>query len=98
MTETESAPLGEGPISGTATVTLTLDDGSRLSHRVDIPKGDPKAPLTWEELAAKYRDCAAVVLSPEATERSLEIIGRLETAPNVRELMDIVCLTPGRSA
>ena len=98
MIEAKDAPHGEGPILGPATVTLTLDDGSRLSRRVDIPKGDPRAPVTWEELAAKYRDCAAEVLSPEATERTLQIIESLEAAPNVRELMDLVCLTPERTA
>ena len=92
----EDAPQGDPPIAGAATVTLTLNDGSRLSRRVDIPKGDPRAPVTWEELAAKYRDCAAGILSAEATERSLAIIDRLETAPSVRDLMDLVCLTTDR--
>jgi 2-methylcitrate dehydratase PrpD len=96
MVEAEDAPQGDPPIAGAATVTLTLDDGSPLSRRVDIPKGDPRAPVTWEELAAKYRDCAAAVLSPETTERSLEIIDCLETAPGARELMDLVCLMPDR--
>lgn len=87
----------EGPIVGTATVTLSLDDGSRHRQRVDIPRGDPRAPVTWDELAAKYRDCAADILSGEATARSLEIISNLEAAPDIRQLMDIACLIPGRS-
>jgi 2-methylcitrate dehydratase PrpD len=82
----------EGPIGGTATVTLTLDDGSQHSHRVDIPR----APLTWDELAAKYRDCAVGVISGEVSARSLEIISNLEAAPDIRQLMDIACLTPAR--
>lgn len=98
MIEAEDAPEGEPPITGTATVTLTLDDGSRLSRRVEIPRGDPRAPVRWEELAAKYRDCASGVLPDEAIERSLGIIERLEAAPNLREFMDLVCLTAGRPA
>ncbi|MDP2949024.1 MAG: MmgE/PrpD family protein [Chloroflexota bacterium] len=89
--EEEAESQGEGPILGPATVTVILDDGSEHSQRVDIPKGDPRAPLTWEELAAKYRDCAAGILSHQAIGRSLEIIASLEAAPDIRELMAQVC-------
>jgi 2-methylcitrate dehydratase PrpD len=81
------------PIVGPATVTVTLDDGSQHSRRVETPRGEPKAPLTWEELVAKYRDCAADILPEAATARSAEIIADLEAATDVEELMGIVCLT-----
>ncbi|MGQ9572038.1 MAG: MmgE/PrpD family protein [Dehalococcoidia bacterium] len=87
----------EAPIGGTASVTISLDDGSQYSERVDIPRGDPRAPLTWDQLAAKYRDCAAGILSDEDTTRSLDIIANLEAALDIGELMDIVCLTAGHS-
>jgi len=87
------------PIVGPATVTVILDDGSQHSRRVETPGGDPKAPLTWEELVAKYKDCAAGILPDAATARSVEIIADLEAAADVGELMGIVCLTsPGAEA
>jgi 2-methylcitrate dehydratase PrpD len=81
------------PIFGPATVTVILDDGSQHSRRVETPGGDPRAPLTWEELVAKYRDCAAGILPDAATARSAEIIANLEAAADVGELMGIICLT-----
>jgi 2-methylcitrate dehydratase PrpD len=87
------------PIVGPATVTVILDDGSQHSRRVETPRGDPKAPFTWEELVAKYKDCAVGILSDAATARSVEIIADLAAATDVGELMGIVCLTsPGAEA
>jgi 2-methylcitrate dehydratase PrpD len=84
------------PIVGPATVTAVLDDTGQRSRHVETPRGDAKAPLTWDELAGKYRDCAAGMLPDAAIDRSLEIIADLETAADVSELMSIVCLTAGR--
>jgi 2-methylcitrate dehydratase PrpD len=92
----EEGEESEGPIVGTATVTVALDDGSEHSHHVDVPRGDPRAPVTWDELAAKFRDCAAGVLSDEAATRCVEIISDLEATQDIRELMDIACLIPAR--
>jgi hypothetical protein len=43
-------------------------------------RGSPGDPLTWEELVAKYRDCAARVLPEAQVERSLERIADLPGA------------------
>jgi 2-methylcitrate dehydratase PrpD len=85
------------PIVGPATVTVILDDGSQHSRHVETPRGDPKAPLTWEELVAKYKDCAAGILPDAAIARSAAIIAELEAATDVGELMGIVCLTSPRA-
>lgn len=51
-------------------VTITLKDGARFTQRVDVPKGDPRDPMTEEEIAVKFnalgqdvigkRQCAAL--------------------------------------
>ena len=35
-------------------VTITLNDGSRFTQRVDVPKGDPRDPMTEDEIAVKF--------------------------------------------
>ena len=45
-------------------VTVYLKGGKELTHRVDAPKGDPDAPMSTQELEAKFRSLAARVLSP----------------------------------
>jgi 2-methylcitrate dehydratase PrpD len=60
-----------------ARVSIELGDGTRHEKFVRYPKGDPENPLTWDELAAKFRALAGTVLSPE---RCDEIIGLIATA------------------
>jgi len=71
-------------------VTVRLKDGRELCHEVANPKGDPQNPMTDEELAAKYRDCAGIVLSPRETQKSLDMISHLEDLEDIGELMDLL--------
>jgi 2-methylcitrate dehydratase PrpD len=60
-----------------ARVVIELEGGQRHEKFVRYPKGDPENPLTWDEMAAKFRALAGAVLSPE---RCGEIIGAISTA------------------
>jgi len=77
-------------------VTVRLQDGRQYSHSVLIAKGAPENPLTPEELTAKYRDCACLVLPHEATERSLELVSHLEEIRDIAELADLVTSKTGQ--
>ncbi|MCA9279078.1 MAG: MmgE/PrpD family protein [Phycisphaeraceae bacterium] len=35
-------------------VTITTNDGTSFTHRVDVPKGDPRDPMTPEEIGVKF--------------------------------------------
>lgn len=69
---------------------VRLKDGRQVNQRVEKTKGMPEMPLTFEELAAKYRDCARFTLSPDKVKRSLELMGNLEDVKEVSELMSAV--------
>lgn len=75
-------------------VEVVLRDGRRFQQRVDIPKGDPALPLTWEELVAKFRDCAAVVLPAAQVDEAVQHLARLEELPTLQPLMASLTLTP----
>ncbi len=60
-----------------ARVTIELDSGQRHEKFVRYPKGDPENPLSWDEMAAKFRALAGTVLTPE---RCDEIIAAISTA------------------
>ena len=53
------------------------ENGQRFEKFVRYPKGDPENPLSWDEMAAKFRALAGTVLSPE---RCDEIIAAISTA------------------
>ncbi len=78
------------PIGGFAEVRVLTRDGKEHSVRVETPKGDPQRPLSWEELAAKFRDCAAAVLAPAAIEEAVSAIERLEGLENVAALAAVL--------
>jgi 2-methylcitrate dehydratase PrpD len=60
-----------------AHVAIELQDGQRYEKFIRYPKGDPENPLSWDEMAAKFRSLAGAVLSAE---RCDEIIGSIATA------------------
>ena len=70
--------------------TIILKSGKAYSHQVDIPKGDHRNPVSDEELAGKYRDCASLPLSNEKIEQSLRLLQKLEDLQNIAALMNIL--------
>lgn len=71
-------------------VTIKLRDGTEVSHEVDHPRGHPSNPLTHDEIADKFRDCAQHTLSARDIERCVELVTHLESLGDVSALMDIV--------
>jgi hypothetical protein len=46
--------------------------------------------VTLQDIQAKFRDCAAGVLPPSATEELLGLLDRLEELPNAGRLADLL--------
>jgi 2-methylcitrate dehydratase PrpD len=65
------------PKEWAARVTIEVENGQRWEKFVRYPKGDPENPLTWDEMAAKFRTLAGTVLSAE---RCDEIIAAVSSA------------------
>jgi 2-methylcitrate dehydratase PrpD len=64
-----------------------LHSGVRRHQSIEVPKGDPELPLTWDELMAKFQDCAATVLPAAQIEEAMQHIARLEELPNLKPLV-----------
>ena len=71
-------------------VTLRLKDGREYSLGVERARGATEVPLTDEEIAAKYRDCAGLVLAEDKVEKTLDLMLNLEQLGQVSELMKMV--------
>ena len=76
-------------------VEVTLRDGRVLRERQDRPRGGPDAPLTREELEAKFRGNAGLVLPPERVERAIRSVHALAGGGSVADV--IAAITPERS-
>ncbi len=71
----------------TTIVEIALTDGRRISGRADFGKGSPANPMSYDEVADKFRECAAFSRWPSAkAERVVEVVRRLEDLADVREL------------
>jgi 2-methylcitrate dehydratase PrpD len=68
-------------------VTIRMKDGRNYKARVDIPRGDPGAPLTDDEVLAKYRDCGREQLDRRDIERSVGLIMELERVENIQTVV-----------
>ena len=70
-----------------AHVAVTLAGGGRLERAVDEAAGSASHPLSWDELADKYRDTAGRVLDEQAIERGIERFAALEAERGVDGLI-----------
>jgi len=71
-------------------VNITTTDGRVLSKQLDFPKGDPRNPLTDQEVEEKFAALAEGVLSAAAQKKVKEAAWNLENSHSVRKLMALL--------
>ncbi len=64
-------------------VEIKLKDGTTLSRYVEYSKGGPQAPLSAQELRAKFVDCAKRVIDETAMRGILDYVDGLESLEDV---------------
>jgi 2-methylcitrate dehydratase len=67
-------------------VTITTTDGKSFTKRVDVPKGDPRDPMTAEEIGVKFTALGKDVIGQAACRKLADTIMKLETIASVKEL------------
>jgi 2-methylcitrate dehydratase len=70
-----------------ARVTITLTDGTSQSRRVDVPKGDPRDPMTEEEIAVKFEALGRDVVGPQRCAQLRQLLMSLELQETLGRLM-----------
>lgn len=70
-------------------VEVTLQDGRRLARQVDIPRGDPRAPMEEGELVDKLRRFAERC-DPARIDQAARLILELEKIEDIRELTAVL--------
>lgn len=80
----------------TTLVEVELDDGRTLSGRADHAAGSTRAPMSYEEVAEKFRQCAEYGDHPaETAERIVEAVATLDRAETVDSLLDLLTAPAG---
>ncbi|MCH8965044.1 MAG: MmgE/PrpD family protein [Planctomycetes bacterium] len=70
-------------------VTITTTDGKQVTHALDVPKGDPRDPMTLDELQVKFDALAEPVMSDNRRAELKDCIFSLESLVDVSELMQL---------
>jgi 2-methylcitrate dehydratase PrpD len=73
-----------------AIVEVTLNDGTKLTERVEAVRGTPENPMTRDEVIAKCRDLMTPVLGAAPTTSLIEKILGLENVKSIRELRSLL--------
>jgi 2-methylcitrate dehydratase PrpD len=72
-------------------VEITTTQGNVYSKEVAHPLGSLERPMSFDDCATKFRDCAKQ-LSKEHTDRVIEFIGQLEQMADIKKLVNLLSL------
>jgi len=73
----------------TTILSVHLKNGAVLTGQADFGKGSPANPFTYDEVADKFRDCAAFAQWPgNKAERFISLVAELELLEGLDELVD----------
>src|SRR6266478_1977396 len=70
-------------------ITITTNDGKSYSTRVDVPKGDPRDPMTKDEIAVKFNALGSDVIGKDQCQKLQKFIMSMETAENLGGLFEL---------
>jgi 2-methylcitrate dehydratase PrpD len=75
----------------TTILEIKLKGGRTISGQADFGKGSPANPMSYDEVADKFRECAAFSRWPsDKAERIVELVRRLENLPRISELTSLL--------
>jgi 2-methylcitrate dehydratase PrpD len=77
----------------TTIIDIELADGRRIGGRANFGKGSPANPMSDEELAGKFRECAAWGKLPKAAaDKLVHMVFNLEKLKSIRELTKLLAI------
>jgi 2-methylcitrate dehydratase PrpD len=77
----------------TTIIDIELADGRRIGGRANFGKGSPANPMSDEELAGKFRECAAWGKLPKAAaDKLVHMVFNLEKLKSIRELTRLLAI------
>jgi 2-methylcitrate dehydratase len=71
-------------------VTITLTDGTSHEQRVDVPKGDPRDPMTEDEIAVKFNALGSAVVGQDRCDQLRELIMTVEKEGSLKRLFELM--------
>ncbi|OPY91319.1 MAG: 2-methylcitrate dehydratase [Syntrophaceae bacterium PtaU1.Bin231] len=71
-------------------VEIILRNGQKWETRVDFPKGSVEQPMTFDEVAGKFRSLAGGTMTASEADRIVEAVDGLEKLTDIRDLTQLL--------
>ena len=71
-------------------VTITLSDGTSHTARVDVPKGDPRDPMTEDEIAVKFNALGESVIGLDACNELRTLVMNMENEETLARMFELM--------
>ncbi|HEX6436007.1 MAG TPA: MmgE/PrpD family protein [Candidatus Binatia bacterium] len=68
-------------------IRIKLHDGRTIEGRYDVARGHPQKPMSWTELAEKFKECASLALPAENAAHVIALVARLEELKSLNSLI-----------
>ena len=80
---------GSADVSRTS-VEIVTRDGRRFEHRATGVPGDPKNPVGWERLEAKFRECVSFSAKPVPPAKADRVAGMIRVLESLADATEVV--------
>ncbi len=71
----------------TTIIDVTLNDGKKISGRADFGKGSPANPMSFDEVADKFRECAEFAgVAKTRLDDIVALVRDLDSLPKIEKL------------
>ncbi len=67
-------------------IDIALDDGRKISGRADFGKGSPAMPMSYDDVADKFTECAEYAGFGSVAHDVVAMVRDLETLPTIARL------------
>jgi 2-methylcitrate dehydratase PrpD len=74
----------------TTILNLRLQDGRVIHGRADFAKGSPAIPMSYDDVAAKFLDCAAFAHWP--SDKAKPLVGMVRDLESLKDIRSLTAL------
>ena len=71
-------------------VTITLNNGENYTARVDVPKGDPRDPMSEDEIAVKFNALGEAVIGLDACNELRSLVMNMENEESLERMFSLM--------
>ena len=73
-------------------VTVELKNGTKLSYTAKVAKGDPRNPMSEDEVTEKFRGNAKLAIAEKQAEALISEVKQLESVDKVKSIVELLTL------